>query len=448
MANTPERAATRLVCRNVDRDDSRSPKHRSGRSRPDDRNTRRCTALLAFLIVGVSVCTAASVLISPLSAAASTASSSPSRIVPSTDASGVHWLCKPGIVPNPCVGNLTATVVGADGKLRVVPTRSAANPPVDCFYVYPTASTQSTPNASLTPDSGVIAAARLQAERFSQVCRVYAPLYRQLTITGLTQTGVLGAKPPPGTPPANFTEPYADVVAAWSDYLAHYNHGRGVVLIGHSQGSFQLIQLVRQKIESNPGVLRRIVSAILPGGNVEVNASGSGSGSTFDQLKPCRSNRQLHCVVAYSTFPSMPPIGSTFGRTNGPTAGSTPVGSNNSVLCTNPAALSGGAADLATYFPANQNLLVGGSGQPKVRTPWVAYLDLFRGQCKESNGASWLEIDDLATVGDHRPHPIEALGAGWGYHLDDINLPLGNLVRLVCLQADSYLHRSLTCPAA
>ncbi|MGH9081117.1 MAG: alpha/beta fold hydrolase [Acidimicrobiales bacterium] len=340
-------------------------------------------------------------------------------------------------------------MVEADGEARIVHDQPAKHPPIDCFYIYPTASTQTTPNASLSVDSGVLAAAQLQAERFSQVCRVYAPVYRQLTVAGLTQTGVIGTKPPAGTPPANFSEPYADVSAAWTDYLAHYNHGRGVVLIGHSQGSFQLIQLVRQRIETDPSVLRRIVSAILPGGNVQVSSTGPASSSTFDRLTPCRSVKQTHCVVAYSSFPSMPPPGATFGRTNGPTSGGAPGATslNASVVCTNPAALSGGSATFSTYFPATQNLLVGGSDQPKITTAWVEYPNLFRGKCLKNNSASWLQVDAIAKPGDHRPHPIEALGPGWGYHLDDINLPLGNLVHIVCQQSSAYVHKKLTCPA-
>lgn len=435
----------RPACRALgDRGGSGSSGLRGGVRPSCVRNAHRLASMLVLMVVGLFVLAILSV---SLSSEATPAAGSPRqlRAAPTTDASGVHWLCRPGIMHNPCLGDLTTTVVQADGKTRIVRAHSAADPPIDCFYVYPTASTQDTPNASFVADKGVIAAAQLQAERFSQVCRVYAPLYRQLTITGLTQTGVIGAKPPPGTPPANFTEPYADVASAWGDYLANYNHGRGVVLIGHSQGSFQLIQLVHQKIETIPGVLRRIVSAILPGGNVEVSASGPGS--TFTHLGPCRSTKQIHCVVAYSTFPSMPPAGATFGRTSGPAAGASSTTSIDSVVCTNPGALSGGTADLATYFPANQNLLVGGLGQPRITTPWVAYLNLFRGTCRDNDGASWLQVD-VAKPGDHRPHPIEALGAGWGYHLDDINLPLGNLVRLVCLQGASYMHEHRTCPVA
>ena len=103
------------------------------------------------------------------------------------------------------------------------------NPPIDCFYVYPTVSDENRGNADLTIGLRQILVAQTQAARFSQVCKVYAPMYRQITNRGLT-TPSLHAKP---------LLAYGDVLAAWRDYLAHWNHGRGVVLIGHSQGALR-----------------------------------------------------------------------------------------------------------------------------------------------------------------------------------------------------------------
>ncbi|MGH9043696.1 MAG: DUF3089 domain-containing protein [Acidimicrobiales bacterium] len=364
---------------------------------------------------------------------AGAAKSSPNTVV--VGEPNTVWLCRPGQANDPCTGNLTTTVMRANGTTSIVRARSAKRAPIDCFYVYPTASTQSTPNAALIPDPGVVAAAQLQAQRFSAVCKMYVPLYRQLTLSGLSQTGITGSQPPPGTPTANFTEPYSDVQAAWNDYLSHYNHGRGVVIIGHSQGSFLLIQLISQEIEYDPSVRKRIVSVIVPGGNLQTGS--------FSKLPPCRSNKQIHCAVAYSSYPSMPPAGSIFGYPNGPTSSGAASGS---VICTNPAALPGGSADLATYFPTDQNLLSGGTNQPNVTTPWVEYPDLFQGTCTQAGGATWLQVSDIRGSNDTRPHLTEALGPGWGYHLDDINLALGNLVRMVCVQSGTYLHKAMSCP--
>ena len=57
---------------------------------------------------------------------------------------------------------------------------------------------------------------------------------------------------------------YGDVRDAWRDYLAHDNHGRGVVLIGHSQGAGMLTQLVKREIDNEaegPQAARRGVPA-------------------------------------------------------------------------------------------------------------------------------------------------------------------------------------------
>ena len=45
---------------------------------------------------------------------------------------------------------------------------------------------------------------------------------------------------------------YGDVRAAWREYLAKHNKGRPFVLIGHSQGSLMLQQLIANEIEGKP----------------------------------------------------------------------------------------------------------------------------------------------------------------------------------------------------
>ncbi len=139
------------------------------------------------------------------------------------------WLCRPGLAQNPCNSNLTATVVGPNGTTHIQHTSLALNPPIDCFYVYPTVSSQPTVNANLTIDPQERAVARSQASRFSATCRVYAPMYPQLTLSAISGNGRLTE--------ANVLTAYDGVAAAWQDYMANYNKGRGVVLIGHSQGA-------------------------------------------------------------------------------------------------------------------------------------------------------------------------------------------------------------------
>jgi len=58
------------------------------------------------------------------------------------------WLCRPG-GHDACDVDMTTTVVAADGKLSRETWTADANAPIDCFYVYPTVSTDTTPNSDM-----------------------------------------------------------------------------------------------------------------------------------------------------------------------------------------------------------------------------------------------------------------------------------------------------------
>jgi len=94
------------------------------------------------------------------------------------------WLCRPGR-QDACAVDLSTTIVAADGKL----TREnfSANPeaPIDCFYVYPTVSNDLTPNSDMSAGPEELSVIRQQFARFASQCRLYAPLYRQVTLTAL-----------------------------------------------------------------------------------------------------------------------------------------------------------------------------------------------------------------------------------------------------------------------
>jgi hypothetical protein len=106
--------------------------------------------------------------------------------IPGADAAGIVWLCMPGQVDNPCEGDLSTTVIDRSGDRTVSKPAPAADPSIDCFYVYPTTSRQATLNADLSIDPEERATAQAQAALFSQVCKVYAPIYPQATIAALS----------------------------------------------------------------------------------------------------------------------------------------------------------------------------------------------------------------------------------------------------------------------
>lgn len=357
-------------------------------------------------------------------AVAAGCSSSPSKRSSAPESSGraagaastpTVWLCRPGRPDDPCTAPRSATVVGATGPRTVAAETSGGAPAVDCFYVYPTVSTQRTDNSTLEVQPAERAVAVAQASRFSQVCRVWAPMYRQRTVASLA--GGLGADPRADR------VAYASVLAAWRDYLAHHNAGRPIVFIGHSQGAAMSIRLIRSQVDPDPALRARMVLAILPGGNVTV-PTGRNEGATFTHIPLCTSTGQDGCVIAYSSFPSEPPADAVVGR---PGQGVSLQSGRRAttgveVACTNPAALGGGAAPLDPYFPT----IGEPPPPPPVTTAWVAYPDLYTASCESADGATWLEVTAPDPAG--RPVVRETLGPAWGYHLDDVNLALGNLV--------------------
>jgi Protein of unknown function (DUF3089) len=333
-------------------------------------------------------------------------------------ASATKWLCRPGQANDPCTPGLATTRISQTGQvLGVTRVKRAARPKIDCFYVYPTVSGQPTPEANLRIDPEERSIALYQAARYSQVCRVFAPMYRQITLAGLGAPATVTA--------AMRNRAYADVRDAWRTYLRRYNHGRGVVLIGHSQGTFVLRPLIAKEIDRRASVRRRLVSAILLGGNVVV-----GRGGDFRHIRPCRSPRSLRCVVAFSTFDATPPPDAVFGRTTVP---------GQRVLCTNPAALGGGSARLHSVFPTKPfapGTAIGietglvGFPMPHVSTPWVQ-ASVYTGRCSSAGGANVLLITGNP--------PLRALpNAAWGLHLTDANIALGDLVALVRRQAARF----------
>jgi hypothetical protein len=339
------------------------------------------------------------------------------------------WLCRPGTAPDPCTYNGASTSVNARGSTSVSPSPgpSRAAKRFDCFYVYPTVSTQKTNNANLVIQRAEIAAAAAQASRFSQVCNVWAPMYRQATDAALQQ-GL-------ATNPTVVNVAYASLLSAWRDFLAHDEDGRPIVFIGHSQGAAMLIKLLRSQVDPSSKLRRQLVSAIILGGNVQVPV-GRDVGGSFLHIPACRSISQTGCVIAYSTFPSTPPLPAYFGRPGQGVSlqsGQT-TRAGQRVLCVNPVTLSSASGALEPYFLT----VTAQSKGVTVATPWVTFPGLYTASCETVGSATWLQVDTASVPDDPRPTVMENNGPLWGYHVSDVNLALGNLVKDVAAQEASF----------
>lgn len=358
---------------------------------------------------------------------------------PNDYAKGDAWLCRPGR-QDACAVDLTTTVVAANGDLRQETWAANAKAPIDCFYVYPTVSTDSTDNSDMVADPAEKNVVRTQFARFASQCLPYAPLYRQITLAGLRKA--LGGGSPLGRGTA-----YDDVLAAWRHYVAHDNRGRGFVLIGHSQGSFVLQELIRQEIDGKP-IQKQMLSAMLLGATVAV-PKGKDVGGAFQQVPLCHSATDLGCLITFASYRSTvaPPANTLFGRVPGDTM---------AAACTNPAALRGGSGELHAYLTADGTQIVG-RATPKpwvtpektVGTPWVSVPGLLSARCTSNEHASgYLEVTVHGNPADPRVDDITGdLGAGaqvlanWGLHLIDVDLAIGNLVDIVRQQAHAYASK-------
>jgi hypothetical protein len=331
------------------------------------------------------------------------------------------WLCRPDLPKSACRGDLTATELAADGSRKEVVHTPAAHPDVDCFYVYPTVDLGWFPgnHATFTNRDDETTAALTQAARFDEVCAVYAPLYRQITIG----TYVWGDE----QRERRLAVAFSDVHDAFLHYMGQYNHGRKVVLIGHSQGADMVIRLLQAEFDNDATMRDRLLVALPIGGSMHVPYGGSPTGGSLDKIPLCTRPDQLGCVIAYHSYRGT-------GAPLNDWAWDEPLGQKSA--CVNPAAIgqSGWHRFGASYFPTSALAHKDG-----IKTPFVLLRDLYWGACVEDRGRGYLVVAAGPGAGDVRHDPIDLedwrLNSGLGFHVLDFQFALGDLIELVRVKA-------------
>ncbi len=337
-----------------------------------------------------------------------------------------NWLCRPD-ADDACSQALDATAVAPDGSMEVMAHEPAEDPGIDCFYVYPTVSRDPGTNSDMVVGNEETNVVYNQAARLNSTCRMFAPMYRQVT---LAMIGGGGPEPAPGVSP--FGMAYDDVVDAFRSYIANDSDGRGFVLIGHSQGAGILSRLIQDEIDDEPLLRGRLVAAYLLGFPLHV-PEGEVVGGDLDNIPLCQADDETGCVVSYESYrASQPPFpNGLFGRSNqtGPAA------------CVNPAALSGGEGMLHPFFlAANSQPFADPARTAEVTTPFVTYPDFVEGECTSQEGYTWLSLTVNGDPADPRTDDIRGdLPGGWGMHLIDVNVAMGDIEQLVASQAEAYL---------
>ncbi len=342
-----------------------------------------------------------------------------------------NWLCLPGR-RDACSTPIPTTDLNPAGYGATIPSAVAANPKIDCFYVYPTVSRDQGLNSDLRvlEETATVTA---QFARFSAVCRPFAPVYRQMTI------GAVTAAMAGGDIARAYALAYRDVQTAWQQFLATRNGNRPFVLVGHSQGSLMLQGLIAQEIEGTP-VAKRMLLAIIPGYNIVVPV-GRRVGGSFKSTPLCSRPGERGCVISYVTYRegTGPNPTARFGFATQP---------GFTVGCVNPVRIGSPNWEVAdSFWPSRASgPAVGGpitwstTGAPPsafLRTPGLVSV-----RCVADGPAGFLALHTNADPSDKRTDRVGGepglntpLGPvflpGWGMHLADMQHAQGDLIRAV-----------------
>lgn len=341
-------------------------------------------------------------------------------------ASASAWACRPDVQGDACDIDLTAVEMLPDGTNKIILFTPADHPAVDCFYVYPTVDMGLRPglHEDLTDNEKPFQTAGIQAARFAEVCRLYAPLYRQVRI------GTYAADEP--TRDFYLEAAYKDVEAAFEHYLNHDNAGRPFVLLSHSQGSHMVSRLLRRRIETDPELLAKLVVALPIGGHLGTDRNGKMGGS-FQKIPVCSSKEEIGCVVGYRSYPPGTP---KTGRDESLQEGAQGV-------CVHPGDLgANGPAPLSrTYFPTR----VRRSNLPEAiveKAPFVLYRDYYEARCVAYGNVEVLEVKPRHHQGDARTNPIDfdtMLTRGpLGLHMYDLQFGMGDLIDAVRIKSEAW----------
>src|ERR1700739_3292392 len=137
--------------------------------------------------------------------------------------------------------------------------------PIDVFYVHPTTYLIGNKwNANLSDEEvnkkTDQLAIRNQASVFNEMCRVYAPRYRQAVLFSYAHYAEKK-----GNASQAFDLAYGDVKAAFTYYLKNYNQGRPFIIASHSQGTDHCIRLIHDFIENDSTLKKKLVAAYIIG---------------------------------------------------------------------------------------------------------------------------------------------------------------------------------------
>ena len=347
------------------------------------------------------------------------------------------WLCRPGIANDQCaLADLSTTEIRADGTSGISdgPTMNQ-NATFDCFVVYETVDFSMDPGNATDPsptDGAILEALCRNGARFRGTCRMYAPLYRQMTLGTYFGDDAWEETP-------YFQTAYEDIAEAFDYYMREHNQGRDMVLIGHSQGAHVLARLIEDEFESDETLRGRLISALLIGAGERVYVpEGELVGGNFKFIPLCSSARETGCVIAFDSL-ALPT-----GNASNPAA-TKELPSGNVRACVNPASFDDTQATLAAAMFSQTSVWSPEGGLPsELTTEWVSYPRVYSAQCATF---SWIGVanDEAAPftpfeLQQYQTQTLDsqvgqALPGGAGLHWSNFSLAGADLIRILETQA-------------
>lgn len=164
--------------------------------------------------------------------------------------------------------------------------------PALVFFVHPTSHFDRL-SWNAGPDD-LLAASRAEtfvrglASPFNAAIEVWAPRYRQATL------GAFLTERPEGMQALDTA--YGDVLSAFDSFVAQADTTLPIVLVGHSQGSFHLMRLMRDRVAGTP-LAARIAAAYVVGWPVSLAHDLPMMG-----LPACSTATQAGCVLSWQSF--------------------------------------------------------------------------------------------------------------------------------------------------
>ncbi|MEZ4307025.1 MAG: DUF3089 domain-containing protein [Polyangiaceae bacterium] len=216
------------------------------------------------------------------------------------------------------------------------------------------------------------------------------------------------------------------MIDAFAHYLGQHNHGRPVVVVGHSQGAYMAVQVLRRFFDGDPELAPRLLAGLVIGGRVEV-PPGDLVGVTFRSLPLCTGADEIGCVVALRSYREGADV---TGDMHGP-----PKGIETGCVVPAETGADGRASVSGFYFSAAGHPSL--EDVPGLSTPFVLLRDMYSMRCVPgAGGFTHLAISETRAPGDARPVPFDMMAPRFeqtqlGLHVVEMQLLQGDLVSLI-----------------